>query len=38
MDEKQQKSQKKLDRRFCVAPMMESKSSDEKTLMFGHLA
>jgi hypothetical protein len=29
MAEKQQKNQKTLDRRFCVAPMMESKDFDQ---------
>jgi hypothetical protein len=26
---------KNLSRRFCVAPMMESKNADQKTLLFG---
>jgi hypothetical protein len=34
MTEKQQKLSKPLFRRFCVAPMMESKNSGQKTLLF----
>jgi hypothetical protein len=32
--EKQKKSRETLSRRFCVAPMMESKNSGQKTLLF----
>ena len=28
----------RLSRRFCVAPMMESKNCEQKTLLFGYLA
>jgi len=35
---KQEKSKKAFDRRFCIAPMMESKNSEQKTLLFGYLA
>jgi len=34
---KQEKSEKTLDRRFCIAPMMESENSEQKAFLFGYL-
>jgi hypothetical protein len=34
---KQEKSKQTLDRRFCIAPMMESENSDQKTLFCEYL-